>query len=299
MSNPNSAHGYAELLRMALSDGLQELDCTIVQIPGEQNGHHGVVLATVRTSRGLFRALGEAGRDRLAMDEREHTLTVAEIRAKTRALGDAVGQPRFQAGEPGLGDAGRSTIASTPRAEAEPGRSNAVGAAPLGSRSPDSSGATPTAAAAHAPSAKAEIPALPLQETIVRQRPSGVEAAAPASIPEKVEAARSPTAGGNDDAGVARASSPARPPNRGNTIPMESLGPDMVSKLLQMTRRKASLEGSPATEEEAMRRLDSYFLRAFGHDVSEASRMEGQRVVQRLAADLARMNVDSGVGAGG
>jgi hypothetical protein len=54
------------------------------------------------------------------------------------------------------------------------------------------------------------------------------------------------------------------------------------------------MEGNPATEEEAMRRLNSYFQRAFGHDLSEASRMEGQRVVQRLAADLARMSAESG-----
>ncbi|MGH2411044.1 MAG: hypothetical protein ACRDGS_11835, partial [Chloroflexota bacterium] len=96
MSTPSGMRGYAELLRAALSDGMQELDCTLVQLPGEQNGYQAVVLATVRTSRGLFRAVGEAARDRLPADEREHTLTVAEIRAKTRALGDAVGQPCFQ-----------------------------------------------------------------------------------------------------------------------------------------------------------------------------------------------------------
>jgi hypothetical protein len=72
----------------------------------------------------------------------------------------------------------------------------------------------------------------------------------------------------------------------------EALGADVVAKLLQMTRRKATLEGADSSEEEALRKLDSFFQRAFGHPMSEATRMEGQRVVQRLASDLARLSTD-------
>jgi len=299
VSTSNGAPGYAEFLRMALADGLQELDCTIVQIPGEQNGYQAVVLATVRTSRGLFRAVGEAERDRLSTDERERTLTVAEIRAKTRALGDAVGQPYFQSVEPPEGETARAVVEGRLRAESARVRADGGGTAPAVQR-PASRNPAPLRAPAPFAGIQADPTPLPVQESAAGQRAAGAEAISPANrVPAKSEAGEAPGATTNDDPGKEGAAVPSRPPNRGGTIPVESIGPEMVSKLLQMTRRKASLEGSPATEEEALRRLDSYFLRAFGHDVSEASRMEGQRVVQRLAADLAKMNAENGVRAGG
>jgi hypothetical protein len=61
-----------------------------------------------------------------------------------------------------------------------------------------------------------------------------------------------------------------------------------------MTRKKAAMEGGEITEEDAMRKLDSFFQRAFGHSLAEGTRMEGQRVVQRLASELARLSADSG-----
>jgi len=270
-----------------------------VQLPGEQNGYQAVMLATVRTSRGLFRAVGEAARDRLPVDEREHTLTVAEIRAKTRALGDAVGQPCFNATEPPEGESARSSVEGRLRAEAERFRGVPGGTAPAATRAASRNSAL-TQTPAQAAGVQAEPAPLPFQETVVGQRTAGAEAVSSVhGGPAKSEAGQAPGTGANDEAGAARPTVPSRPPSRSNAIPVESIGPEMVSKLVQMTRRKASLEGSSATEEEALHRLDSYFLRAFGHDVSEASRMEGQRVVQRLAADLARMNAESGVRAGG
>src|SRR5579871_6384322 len=94
MSTDGSALGYAELLRLATSGGLQELESTIVQIPTDQNGHHAVVLAGARTGKAIFRAVGEAWRDTLPPPLRAQTLTVAEMRAKTRALCEAVGMPQ-------------------------------------------------------------------------------------------------------------------------------------------------------------------------------------------------------------
>jgi hypothetical protein len=61
-----------------------------------------------------------------------------------------------------------------------------------------------------------------------------------------------------------------------------------------MTRKKAAQEGGEITEEEAMRKLDSFFQRAFGHPLAEGTRMEGQRVVQRLASELARLSAERG-----
>jgi hypothetical protein len=280
---------------------MQELDCAIVQIPGEQNGYLAVVLATVRTSRGLFRAVGEASRDRLPTEEREHTLTVAEIRAKTRALGDAVGQPCFMsAADLPPGDSARSAVEGRLRAEAERARADAGGTVPAAPRTVASRNPATARAPAQVSGAHDEAEITPLQEAAERPRSAVADAVStPQGVPPKAEADRAPRGAASGEAVVEQAAPPTRPPTRPNAIPVESIGPEMVSKLLQMTRRKASLEGSPATEEEALRRLDSYFLRAFGHDVSEASRMEGQRVVQRLAADLARMNAESGVRAGG
>src|SRR6185312_6936427 len=91
---------YMELVRLATAQGLQGLDCTIVQLPGDQNGHHGVVLATVTTKQGLFRAVGEAWRDLMPAARRGETLTMAEIRAKSRALREAVGMPTLASTEP-------------------------------------------------------------------------------------------------------------------------------------------------------------------------------------------------------
>ena len=84
---------YEALVRRAMSQGLQGLDCTLVQLPSDQNGHHGVVLAAVTTDRGVFRAVGEAWRDLLPPARRGETLTTAEIRAKSRALREALGMP--------------------------------------------------------------------------------------------------------------------------------------------------------------------------------------------------------------
>jgi hypothetical protein len=94
MSTDGSALGFAELLRLATSNGLQELDSTIVQIPNEQNGHHAIVLAGARTTKSLYRAVGEAWRDSLPAPLRAQALTVAEQRAKIRALCEAVGMPQ-------------------------------------------------------------------------------------------------------------------------------------------------------------------------------------------------------------
>jgi hypothetical protein len=69
----------------------------------------------------------------------------------------------------------------------------------------------------------------------------------------------------------------------------EELGPDVLARLMHLTRKKAESEGIAITEEEAMHRLDSYFQRAFGHAVATGTRVEGQRVVQRLMTDLARL----------
>ena len=96
MSTDGSALGYAELLRLATAKGLQELDTMIVR-SADQNHGHAVVVACVRTSAALYRAVGEAWWESTTTEQRTQALVLAEVRAKTRALCEAVGMPQLVA----------------------------------------------------------------------------------------------------------------------------------------------------------------------------------------------------------
>lgn len=68
----------------------------------------------------------------------------------------------------------------------------------------------------------------------------------------------------------------------------EGIAPDMLAKLKKLAVSIADLEGAEITDAEATKRLDDFFLRAFKHPLSRASRLEGQRVVQYLSNDLVK-----------
>jgi hypothetical protein len=285
-SNDGTAD-YMELVRLATGQGLQGLDSTIVQLPGDQNGHHGVVLATVTTKQGIFRAVGEAWRDLLPAARRGETLTMAEIRAKSRALREAVGMLTLHATEPAR--SGEAPASSEEVASADGGRRGAAARATAGS----------VGAGAGHPSVGPSTPVKPAAPVpIVASAPTGgggpgrgqLGAGAP-QAGSLTPAAAGEESGDNDERGPGAETDH---PVRAGSVPLDGLGVEMVNRLLQMTQRKATMEGNPAGEEEAMRRLDSYFQRAFGHPLAEATRMEGQRVIQRLAADLSRTGSGSG-----
>ena len=313
MSIDGSALGYPELLRLATSKGLTELDSTIVQIPSEANGNHGVVLAAARTGTGLFRAVGEAWRDTLPTAQQAQTLTVAELRAKTRALCEAVGmpQPLADAAAPLLGSEASSMAAlrpaTPPAARQGEQRPSALREEPASRLSPaDPAADTGPSARADADPVRrgAEQGAVAtgsrglgggLAETVVARPPAGVVPAPATPAP----AAGQPAGGGiapeDEPAGTAagkeRTLSP-RPVSRpapGSPLGNDGIGPDITSKLLQMTRRIAELKAEEMTEEGALERLDSFFQRRFGHGLDQATRMEGQGVVQRLASEVARL----------
>jgi hypothetical protein len=272
---------YEALVRRAMSQGLQGLDCTLVQLPGDQNGHHGVVLAAVTTDRGVFRAVGEAWRDLLPPARRGETLTTAEIRAKTRALREALGMP-----------ASSITHAS------------AVSVAPVNGSIPTeaeivSTHVTATAASAAESSARSTAAAAPAGSIRAVPTPpyeldSRKNQAARAGTPVKPATVSGPTAGKGGGGSEERESSEPEIPAKPSQMLVDGLGTDMLNRLLEMTKRKAAIEGNTAGDDEALQRLDSYFQRAFGHPLSEATRMEGQRVIQRLAADLSRSGSGSG-----
>jgi len=308
MSTDGSALGYPELLRLATSRGLTELDSTIVQIPSEANGGHGVVLAAARTGTGLFRALGEAWRDTLPAAQQAQTLTVAEVRAKTRALCEAVGMPQPLA------------AAATPLAGSEPATASPMAALrPVAPPMPRHVERPATAAAPQPmerPTAlREELASRPSladpeaeqgtvtagtrglggpAEVVVAKPPAGAmpAPATPAPAPGRPAGGIAPE---DEPAGTAagkeRTLSP-RPVSRpapGSPLGNDGIGPEITSKLLQMTRRIAELKAEEMTEEGALERLDSFFQRRFGHGLDQATRMEGQGVVQRLASEVARL----------
>jgi hypothetical protein len=280
---------YEALVRQATGHGLQGLDCTLVQLPSDQNGHHGVVLAAATTERGVFRAVGEAWRDLLPPARRGETLTLAETIAKSRALREALGMPIVLASKP---------IASVPapagggalgRPEGESERVSSR-TATVGSGSVD---AAVPASLAQANTSRPSVGPLATSSDGKNAVPraglvSGGEAAAKPVTPDG--AAKQSSTPLADEHGSDDAEGQAKPSH----TPIDGLGTDMVNRLLQMTKRKATIEGNPAGDEEALQRLDSYFQRAFGHPLAEATRMEGQRVIQRLAADLSRTGAGQG-----
>jgi len=315
MSTDGSALGYPELLRLATSKGLTELDSTIVQIPSEANGGHGVVLAAARTGTGLFRALGEAWRDTLPTSQQAQTLTVAEVRAKTRALCEAVGMPQplaaaatpLAGSEPSTASpmaalrpvappmprqVERSATATAPQTTERPTAPREELASRPGLADPD---ADPVRRGAEQDTVSAGTRGLGgLAEVVVAKPPAGVvpAPATPAPAPGRPAGGIAPE---DEPAGTAagkeRTLSP-RPVSRpapGSPLGNDGIGPDITSKLLQMTRRIAELKAEEMTEEGALERLDSFFQRRFGHGLDQATRMEGQGVVQRLASEVARL----------
>lgn len=80
---------YQGLLVEAHRQGLRGIDTRLLQVPTAANGHVAVCAATVTTERGTFAGIGEAGP--VSAGRAAHTLIqMAEVRAKARALRDAV-----------------------------------------------------------------------------------------------------------------------------------------------------------------------------------------------------------------
>ncbi len=267
---------YEELVKQAMGCGLQGLDCTLVQLPSDQNGHYAVVLAAVTTERGVFRAVGEAWRDLLPAARRGDTLTTAEVRAKSRALREALGMPASSAPQVSTPLAAVGNGKPIGQPAPVPDRAIGTGAENAGAGERPTIGVTASASAAAGSSGAVSAPVgEPELRTNVAPRGGPL-----AKSPTTAE----PTGEPAEERGGADAAAPARP----SQMIVDGLSKDMINKLLEMTKRKAAMEGNAAGDEEALQRLDSYFQRAFGHPLAEASRMEGQRVIQRLAADLSR-----------
>src|SRR2546421_10174301 len=91
MDADGDAVAYHELLGLARDEGLIALDVHVIQVPGEANGCTAVVQATARTHEGGFAAVGEAAAASTPPEWHPFLLTLAELRAKARALRELTG----------------------------------------------------------------------------------------------------------------------------------------------------------------------------------------------------------------
>lgn len=81
---------YPEVLAKGHNEGLCLVRTMLVQTPFDENGHLAIVKASVKTSKGVFQAYGDASPDSVESTFVPHLIRVAETRAKARALRDAV-----------------------------------------------------------------------------------------------------------------------------------------------------------------------------------------------------------------
>ncbi len=81
---------YAGLLDEAHAQGLKQIVTKLLQIPSAENGFVAVVQAAVETEKGHFVGIGDASPENVPPLIRQHTIRMAETRAKARALRDAV-----------------------------------------------------------------------------------------------------------------------------------------------------------------------------------------------------------------
>jgi hypothetical protein len=284
MGNELIMPAYAEALRRALSMGLRELDSTIVRLPGEAGCRHAVVLATVRANDGVvLRAVGEANADGDSGDDARFLVTLAESRAKGRVLSElmCLAISGAEASE-GRAAGGRDEL---PRFT--------DGAADVRSETGDHSKASLAEAVTDAGDHQLDTsPLSPVASHTAGERVPVMETGEPPPARAKQAASEHSSRLEDRSTGFSSSQKPDPGSQRGLLSVDVAIGPDVVARLLQLTRRKAEAEGAPICEEEAMLRIDSYFQRAFGHPVAEGTQIEGQRVVQRLMSGTGRAPVN-------
>ena len=95
---------YEGLLDEAHRQGLKRIATTLIQVPHEDNGNMAIVQAEAETEKGTFSGIGDASPQNVGRATAMHLVKIAEIRAKARALGDAVNIGPAAVVEPGRPD---------------------------------------------------------------------------------------------------------------------------------------------------------------------------------------------------
>ncbi len=300
MDPDEQAVQYAEFLAMARDEGLVGFDTQVAQAPHDGNGHVAIVIAVARTVQGGFSAVGEASPRSAPPEWHPFLVTLAELRAKARALRDLTGLDHAVVEE-----------LEAPYLE----RAN-----PAPSRTAQPPAARPTQAAPHAQAARPQPASAalgtgprPVQESagdlgqMADGRPAQGQVKRMGVVTEDVDdedqegqeehKERPDLPRGRDrvdspDAGTPpnyAAGEPAAPDADERGADFEPINRDMESKLIKLAMSIAALESGEITESEARHKLDDFFTRAFKHPLARATRIEGQRVVQRLSGDLSKL----------
>jgi hypothetical protein len=320
MDTDGEAVPYHELLGLARDEGLIALDVHVIQTPGEANGCTAVVQATARTQEGGFAAVGEASAASTPPDWHPFLLTLAEVRAKARALRELTGLEHTVREElatpylpapvpvaPASGSSGDRRPAPCPPGTraADAARSGATGdslrahglaepasgaGAPLQAPPPGAGGGRGAARAARPEgNGAASTPALRPTPTSTVSSPGG-EVAGEANGADRETHPEDVTA---PHPAVAPGPAPSEPAPTRDEPDGEGIDKEMEAKLLKLAISIAALEGTDLSDAEARQKLDDFFLRAFKRPLNRATRIEGQRVVQRLSSELSRLRAAS------
>jgi hypothetical protein len=273
MDADGDAVPYHELLGLARDEGLIALDVHVIQAPGEANGCTAVVQATARTQEGGFAAVGEASAASTPPDWHPFLLTLAELRAKARALRELTGLEhtvREELMTPYLPTSGAGAPLEVPPPGAGGGRGAARAARPEGNGAASTPAPRPTS-------------------TSTVSSPGG-EVAGEANGADRETHPDAVTA---PHPAVAPGPAPAAPARTRDEPDGEGIDKEMEAKLLKLAISIAALEGTDLSDAEARQKLDDFFMRAFKRPLNRASRIEGQRVVQRLSSELSRLRAAS------
>jgi len=81
---------YPGLLSKAHEEGLAKVETTLVQVPSDENGRTAIAKVVIETAKGRFEAIGDASPENVNSFIAPHLIRMAETRAKSRALRDAV-----------------------------------------------------------------------------------------------------------------------------------------------------------------------------------------------------------------
>jgi hypothetical protein len=306
MDADGDAVPYHELLGLARDEGLIALDVHVIQAPGEANGCSAVVQATARTQEGGFAAVGEASAASTPPEWHPFLLTLAELRAKARALRELIGlehtvreelaTPYLSADVPASGSSGDRRQATGDRLRAHGPAEPASGSGGQLKAPPSTGGGRGTARVATPEgNGNASTPALRPTPPSTATPPSTVSSPG-ADVAAEVNGADQET---HPDAvtaphpAVAPGPAPAAPTRARDEPDGEGIDKEMEAKLLKLASSIAALEGTDLSDAEARQKLDDFFMRAFKRPLNRATRIEGQRVVQRLSGELSRLRAAS------
>ncbi len=292
-ASDSDAVAYNEFLSLARDEGLIAVEVQVVQAPAEGNGHSAVVQAIARTRDGGFGAVGEASPASAPAAWRPFLTTLAELRAKARALREMTGLEHAvqeELGVPyhvaGAGKTGeRELPAARPAAPATadepdepvdiaaiPGLQRGMGGIKFAPR-------TPPAVPATRPSPDQDEDSGGEMDDDDEEDAATTETPAPRVLDAVTPyTAPSPAPRQLDD---------DAPPD------YDAIPPDMLDKLKRLATSIAELEGTAISDAQALLKLDDFFMRAFRHPLGQSTRIEGQRVVQKLSSDLSKRRAEA------